>query len=408
MTLTRRTPIARLSAVGLGLSLLALTAQAQTSPWSIGLNQRFEHQSNVFQAAAGASDTVSTTSLVGGLDLPVGRQRFFARASFGHVRYGDQSQLNHDGYSLAMGVNWETAGNLSGSVSFDSSRTLAEFTPAGLNSVSSNNLTKTDGGRVTVRLGAITRLTFEAGAAVRRTRFDNPNYISRNVDINEISGGVRYRPEGALVLGLGLRATRGEYPNLRKPQTGGFRSEGFNKDNIDLTAEWPISGASRLDGRLSIGKDRYDTLAARDFSGVTGEVNWRWQPTGRSALTTSFTRRSGDDTGLALGPGLIPYATAANQVSNTLSVTGEYDLTGKIKARGGVSYTDGTFVNLLAAAGTGTGSEKVSALTLGLAWEASRAIRAGCDFSTRSRSVKTGAGGFDSNTFGCFGEFVLR
>jgi hypothetical protein len=405
MTRNRIPTALRLSSIGLVLSLMGLTAQAQTSPWSVGISQRFEHQSNVFQSANAVSDTVSTTSLVGGVDLPIGRQRVFGRASFGHVRFGDQSQLNHDGYSLLAGVNWETAGNLSGTVSIDSSRSLAEFTPAGLNGVTTNNLTRTDGGRFSVRLGGVSRLAIEVTGATRRTRFDNPAFLNRNSNIDEASAGVRYRPAGSLVLGAAVRLTRGEYPNFRNPSAGRFTPEGFEKDNLDLTAEWPISGASRVDARLSFGRDRYDTITSRNFSGATGEVAWRWSPTGRTTLTTSFSRRSGDEVSVATGAGQIPYATAATRIANTVAVVADHELTGKIRARAGLSYLDGSSVDLLFGSST---SEAVTGALLGVTWEATRAIRAGCDLNYRSRASRAGVVGYDTRVIGCFGEFVIR
>jgi hypothetical protein len=406
MTKTSRLNTVRLSAVGCAIGLLSLQAAAQSSPWYVGLNQRFEHQNNVFQTATGQiSDTVSTTSLVGGLDQPIGRQRLFGTASLGTVRFQNRAQLNYDAYNGQLGVNWETAGNLSGTVALDASQSLADFTPIALPGVTSNNTTNTVGGRVTARMGVVTRMTVEVGAATRRTRYDNPLYQIRDVDIDEVFGGVRYRPAGSLVLGIGLRATRGEYPKFRNPAPGRYTSEGFDRNNVDLSAEWPLSGASAIDARLSFGKDKYDTVTARNFSGVTGALTWRWQPTGRTAMTTSFTRRSGDDATVNFLPGQLPYATSATRESNALAVAVDYDLTGKIKARAGLSATEQTAVDLL----LGTSSrEFLTAATLGFAWEATRAIRAGCDVAQRSRSTRAGVPGYDATTFGCFGEFVLR
>lgn len=406
MTKIARLTPGRLSAIACAFGLLAPQAYAQTSPWFIGLNQRFEHQNNVFQSTAGqVSDTVSTTSVIGGLDQPIGRQRVFGRASFGTVRYQDQSQLNHDAYNAALGVNWETVGNLSGTVALDASQALADFTPVALPGVTSNNVTKTYGGRATARLGSSSRLGFEVGGATRRTRYDNPLYQIRDVDIDEIFGGVRYRPAGSLVLGIGLRATRGEYPKFRNPAPGRYTPEGFDRNNVDLSAEWPLSGASALDARLSFGKDKYDTVTARNFSGVTGSVTWRWQPTGRTAMTTSFVRRSGDDTSLTFLPGQVPYATAAARDSNALAATVDYDVTGKIKARAGLSATEQNSVDLLL--GTST-REFLTAVSLGFTWEATRAIRAGCDLTQRNRATRASVPGYDATSIGCFGEVVLR
>ena len=398
---------ARLSVIAGVLGLLALQAQAQTSPWYAGVNQRFEHHSNLFQSSGGGvSDTVSSTSLVGGVDLPISRQRLYGRLTAGTNRYSNNTGLNHESYTGVLGLDWETAGRLSGTLALDASQTLADFNPpgfsqAGLPAVISNNATDTVGLRGSVRMGVVTRLTAEVGGATRRTRFDNALYQSRNVDIDEVYALVRYRPAGSLVVGGGVRATRGTYPNFRAPVGGGFTPENFERNNVDLIAEWPVSGASRVDARLSFGKDSYDTITTRDYSGVTGEFTWRWQPTGRTALTTVYTRRSGDEVGVSNIPGQATYATSANRVSDTVGVSADYELTGKMKVRATASLSDSSAVDQL---GRAT-DETNSAVSLGLVWEATRAIRAGCDVTVRNRSNGVSS---NANVFGCFGEFVLR
>lgn len=390
------------AALAITAALTTLQVQAQSQPWYVGAQQRFEHQTNLFRAPSNeVSSTLSSTSLIGGLDMPIGRQRLYGNIALSTNRYSGRSDLNYEGHAARLGLNWETAGNLSGNVDLDSSETLADFNPLGLTSVQNNNKTSTQGARGTVRLGGmVNRMSFELGGATRKTRFDNIQYAARNLNINELFGGVRYRPAGALVLGVGLRATRGEYPNFRA-----VSGEGFDRDNIDFTADWPISGASLVNARLSFGRDRYDTIAVSNFSGVTGEVQWRWQPTGRSTVTTKFLRTSGDETSISTVPGQAAYATAANRVSNSLGSQVDYDLTGKIKLRGTVTLLDSTAINLQSLA---TSGEFVTTLGVGATWEATRAIRVGCDLTHHTRSNRATAPGFDASIVGCFGEFVLR
>jgi hypothetical protein len=414
LTVTERTSempgktlkLSRTAFAAAALGLLSLQAQAQSSPWYIGVQQRIEHQTNVYQSAGTpVSDTVSTTSLIGGFDQQISRQRFWGQVSLGANKYQDRGVLDHNSHSARVGMDWETAGNLSGSISADSSVTLADFAPVGFTTTVEKNTTSTVGARAVARLGTASRLSFEVGGATRRTRYDNPLFLLRNLNIDEAFAGVRYRPAGALVLGFGLRATRGQYPNLRSPAPGVYTPEGFDRNNIDLTAEWPISGASRVDARISTGRDRYDTLTSRDFTGVTGELAWKWQPTGRSSFVSSFIRRSGDDTSISTIPGQVPYATSINRVSNTVSVAVDYELTGKIKTRASLAAAETDALNLLEKTQS---SEFLTTATVGLLWEASRAIRVGCDVANRSRSTRAGVAGYNAAIYGCYGEFVLR
>jgi hypothetical protein len=384
-----------------------VSAFAQASPYYIGVNQRFTHQSNVFQTSASpVSDTVSSTSLIAGFDQPISRQRVFGSLTASANRYSDLSQLNHSAYAGRAGIDWATVGNLSGSLSADASQSLADFNPVGFTGTTLKSITKNQGIAAVVRLGVVTRLTVEGTLAHRKTRNSDSAYALRDLDVNEGSIGVKYRPGGSLVLGAAVRLTQGEYPRYFKdPLTGAYTSEGFDRKNLDLTADWPLSGASTVTARLSIGQDDYDSVTGRDFSGVTGSLNWNWKPTGRLSLVTGFTRSAGDDTQIVVSPNQIYFTNSISQVRNTLSIDAGYEITAKIQARAGLSYSDGTVVN---AAGADAGSDRATTASLGVSWAPTRSIRTGCDVGRIQRSGPTAAADYRNNTFGCFGEFVLR
>ena len=66
---------ARTLGLCLGLAFSA-AASAQTSPYYIGANQAFSYYSNRYSTQSDVlSSWFSTTSIVGGFDQPVGRQR---------------------------------------------------------------------------------------------------------------------------------------------------------------------------------------------------------------------------------------------------------------------------------------------------------------------------------------------
>jgi hypothetical protein len=405
MDKTSHRTISRLSLVGCLLGFVTPHVVAQTSPWYLGASQRIEHQSNIYSASSGAqSDTISITSLLAGFEIPVSRQQLFGRATVSANRYQNRSVLNNNSHSAQLGLNWETAGNLAGTVAIDSSETVGDFSPFGLAATTDNNMVSTTGARATARFGLVTRLSGEVGASARRTRYDNPFYIARNVDIEEAFVGVRYRPAGSLVLGAALRRTLGEYPNFRNPAPGRFTPEGFQADNLDLTADWPLTGASRIDARFSIGENSYDTLTVGNYNGLTGALTWNWRPSGRTTAAFGWTRAAGDETSLSTIPGRAAVTTSINRVADTLFARAEYELTGKIRANAGLAYSDSSTLNL---ATLSAGSERVTTANLGLVWSATRNIRAGCDVLFRT-ATRAGAPGYDATNFGCFGEFVLR
>ena len=115
-----------------GLSLPGGGDLHSANPYYIGASQAFTHDSNVYRIADGPSDTYSTTSLLGGFNQRIGRQRVFGSGHVSDNRYFDQDQLNNVSYGLAAGLDWETIQNLSGNidVGLDRSRTAPVATSA--------------------------------------------------------------------------------------------------------------------------------------------------------------------------------------------------------------------------------------------------------------------------------------
>ena len=89
---------------------------SRDAPYYLGVSQGFTHESNVFRSPNGSSDTYSSTSLLGGFDQPIGRQRLFGTASVSANRYFKQSELDNTSYALNAGLDWETINKLSGNV----------------------------------------------------------------------------------------------------------------------------------------------------------------------------------------------------------------------------------------------------------------------------------------------------
>lgn len=392
--------------IGLGGAFaVVLPAAAQTSPYSLAVSQRFSHSSNLFQTAAAAvSDTQSITSLTAGLDQPVGRQRFSASLSASLNRYQDNTRLNNESYALSAGWDWSTVNNLSLALNADASQRLGDFSPAGLPSTTTSNLVTSQGFGATLRQGVVTRLTTEASLSHRSTRNSNGLFASRDLTTNEGSVGVRYRLGGATSVGAALRVTRGEYPDYLV-FGGQTLSENFRRRNLDFTADWQPSGASRLNARVSLGRETYNRDTVRDFSGLTYNIGWSWQPTGRISLNTALTRDSGDEsTSLTLGDSTLN-GNAVNRVRNGLSVSGRYALSAKIALTASASNNSGTVIT----PNTGTGGrERTQRIALGATWEPTRTLRVGCDFSRDSRDGSTVATAYDADVFGCFGQVTLR
>jgi hypothetical protein len=403
-----RPTLTALTTVVAGLLALpgAASAQSNERPWSIGLTQDFTHQSNLFGSTAGSevAGTVSTTTLDGGVNTTLGRQRLYATAALSHVKYKGLSDLDSSGYSLGAGLDWETVERLSGSFTANSQKRQADFNVGGITPLQVANLERTDEVNLRARLGVVTLLGFEAGIGHRRVTFSAAEYESRQYNQDSGNVGLTYRPSSILSLSSGFSTA--ETRNL-EAAPGQSAPERNKRRDFYVSANWAPTGASTVDARLAASKQTYDQATAADFKGATGSMAWNWRPSGRLTLTTILSRDSGQNSGfLKLQSGSPTTATDFSQVTNRIGVSGQYELTGKIVVTGAVSSARRDLVDGV----TGlTGQDTTNTTSLGARWAATRIVNLGCNVSRDSRSASgVGSTPYDNNRYGCFGSVTLN
>jgi hypothetical protein len=398
---------ARITTLALAAGLAAqgaAVAQTAERPWYVGVTQDFTYQSNVLGSSTDeVDDTISTTTLRGGINQLFGRQRLYANAALNHQRYQDLTERNNNGYNVGVGVDWSTIERLSGKLALNSQRRQADFNVGGIIPVSISNIERSDDISFRARLGVVTVLAFDGGVGHRRVSFSAPEYASREYEQDNANLGIVYRPSGILSLSAGVSGAETRY---RAPAPGDTVRDRSKRQDVYLGANWVPTGASTINARISFGKQEYDRATAADFDGVTGTLSWAWQPTGRLLLNTTLSRESGQETGfLRLQDGALTSATDFSRVTNRIGVSAQYELTGKIMLNGGLSYARRSLVDGF----TGVpGRDNTTSLSLGARWAATRTLAFGCDASRESRSAAgTGSSDYDNDRFGCFGSVTL-
>jgi Putative beta-barrel porin 2 len=389
------------------LPLAAQQADTANRPWNVGVSQEVTHYTNALSGSSGSevSDTLWTTTLSGGVSVPFGRQRAYANGSLSHSRYSDLEGLNGQGYSLAAGLDWATIGNLSGNLLLNGGRRQADFN-TGINTISLKNNESFEELRARALLGGVSLVGIEGTLGYRRVSFSAPEFDSREYIQNSGSLGVVYRPSSALSLGTGLSV---QYSDYDVPSFGQSVPDTSKRRELYVTADWNATGASNIGTRLNFGKTDYQRPNADDFSGITGSVYWAWRPTGRTSLTTTFSRDTGQESGfqsLVNGGRTRLTATDFSRVTNLFSIGANYELTGKITLTGALSHARRSLVDSISG---GKGSDNTTVTSLGANWAATRIVTVGCKVGHETRSA-SGVGSFNysGSTFGCLGSLTLN
>lgn len=384
--------IAALAALPAAL-LCAGAAQAQdggANPWYLGASLSHYYADNVFRVNQGKnSDQVTSLSLLAGLDTRLGRQRVYANTRWQKTMYQDNGSLDNSGYSILSGIDWETVGNLSGTVNYSRARTLADFNSVTTIAPSSERNLQTDqSAGATVRLGLSQLSTFALeGSYVRRERdYSLPLWDSQEYRQDQTSLGLLYNASSAWRFGVAGRYTKGKVPS------NGFE---YDRHDLDLTARWRATGSSSLDARVS-------RSTSSNFHGVTGAVVWDWRPGGRWSLNTKLARDTGVETYYL---GVNNASGDFNRVQTSLDLQATYRLTGKLSATAGAGYNRTSRDDLTRQLNYSDNSRQYS---LGLAWQALRSVSVGCSISRVERRTANVLYTYDANTYGCYVQGMLQ
>lgn len=389
---------------------LALPAQAQTDdavPFYAGGSLGVSHVSNLFrQAGTSNSDTVVSTGLLAGLDQKFGRQHFTADGSLQHNRYSSNSGLNNEAYNLRSALNWATVGDLSGTLSASSSRSLADFNiGGGVDPIFKKNIESNNEYVALVRLGLATRYSVEAGWTHHRHDFSAAEYDRFVFHQNTGSLGLYATPGGNLRLGLVARHTRGQYPRypvgiIFNPDVLAFQivsaPDDFSRNDVDFTTHWDTGGSSTLDTRLSSSHLKHGLSVLPDFNGTTGAIGWNWQPTTKLQLGLQYSRDTGQDSRVQ--------ASDVNRIYNNWRLNGLYALTGKISLNASVGSVRNRSTSATQQA---NGFENNKAYSLGTRWALSRGISFACQYDYASRDSSIPQYIYNASSYGCTGQAIL-
>ncbi len=281
---------AALAACALLLPAAAAWGQAPSavSPF---VEEKIVHDDNVFRLSDSAdsnaligssskADTYRVTSFGLNLDLPVSRQRLVASLAVNDSRYHRFGALDYTGHDLRTAWLWQAGSSASGQLGYSDSSTLASFA----------NILGTAPDHLRLRQGFFNGAylvtpswRIQAGANRLEQRNSDPARQVNDADIVDGEVALSYVTPARSSLGLSTRAERGSFPE-QQPIAGTFVDNEYRQYRIGLVAEWPVTAASRLGGRIDRVSRRYDQLPQRDFEGTTGRLQYDWKPTGKLGL----------------------------------------------------------------------------------------------------------------------------
>lgn len=379
----------------------------EPSPWMIGIRQEFTGEDNLFRAPEGSEvrDRISSTGLTLGVNQPIGRQRLSADLQANANRYRNNEQLNNTDYRAAVRFDWETVERISGEVSAQTQRSLYRESIGGTISTERNQL-RQSGVAFQARVGIVTLWSFEGGVAASENKYSGGAAVAnRDVRQHSANASVRWRPSDRLSTRLGVRQSRGTYPNF------GAGADEFTRNDIDLIGSLTPSGASSLDARLSATRERHTIQLDRDSDGWTGALGWNWRPTGKLTLGLDLSRdssvgRTGFDSSLITADS----SDARESQSATMGIT--WQATAKIRVTPSASFVRRKLDSGFSAGGGSlTATDRTTIVGIGVHYQPITALDLSCSIEREQRksdSASTLTSPYTANVASCSAQFAMR
>jgi hypothetical protein len=398
----------------LAQELPAITLLGDPDPESryyIGAWQAFTWDDNLFRVRGSAEkseDVISTTSLRGGFNLPVGRQRFFGDGVVRYNRYNENSQLDGTGFSANVGWDWATIERLSGTLSYTANQSQAAFGVEAPLITTKRNTERSQQFLARGQLGATSLLSLETTYIHRRLDYSAIEFAAQEFDSDSLSLGVLYRPSGILTLGIAGRGTRGSYPfGSAVPPLG--QEDEFERKDVDLTAVWVPTALSKLAGRISYSDEDHERNPGRDFSGVTGGLVWEYKPTGKLTFITDLLRDTGSESSFKSVTSITGIATTVgntSQVSDSFQVRALWEFSPKVQFHAVARILERDLVTTNPPA---SGTDRTSVALIGGRWAPTRALTFGCSVGYEKHSgSEIVSGPYEANVVGCAAQFLLH
>jgi hypothetical protein len=189
-----------------------------------------------------------------------------------------------------------------------------------------------------------------------------------------------------------------------------------------LVVDYVYSSLLSTNARLSYTRQSNSNITGADFSGLTGGVGVRWQPTAKIAVRLDASRDSGVDNTIAtryaavqIGTGVVltPVSTfdENNRITNAMGLGATYQATAKIGATADLRYSRARLVSALTttAAAPNESVDVLKKAAFGLTYAITPAWGASCTFTYEVRDLSGSiAYSYRANAIGCAMQFVWR
>ena len=245
-----------------------------------------EHETNALRVPSGANPRSDELAILGvgfKFNRRYGLQRIRADIEANTFRYRDQSDLDFNTINYALAWDWQFTPRFHGIVSADRKQYREVTTdPVALVNRVGRRTERAEIAEGIFDVTAAWRLL--AGVAHTQSSSSQPNPWDASPSVRSARVGVGYELPSRTSVFARFRRGDGEYSNL----PGGAND--FRENEAELVVNWPVTAKTSVEGRLGHIERDHSGATQRDFSGMIGNANVRWEITGKTRLAAGVGR----------------------------------------------------------------------------------------------------------------------
>lgn len=289
--------LAALSRHGLSQELSAYTPLEQErwmqdeQPLKLKIFGGVNYDSNLFRLSAEAnpqttigtsdkSDIIYQLGAGGKYELRQSRQKFIAEATVTQNQFQNFDSLNNTSSDLRGAWQWHVGNDWNGDLGAGNRRFLQSFVNLQQNVRDMINQDRLYGS-ANYLLHSHLKLTLDADWY--DTQHGAQSQQSLDSKTRDTAFTVNWITPAQNTVGLKYRTQSAHYPN-NEAVSGTSVNNDYTEDEYSVVAHWKASGASDVIARIGHTQRQFDQSPNRNFSDLTWQLTYIWQPTGKTAL----------------------------------------------------------------------------------------------------------------------------
>lgn len=334
------------------------------------------------------TDLITSLTLRGQADLRIGRQRLRADAAAVASRYAEHDTLDNRGGNVGLTWDWQASSWWSGSAFYTRNRSLASFVD--LRSFEKNTIDVTNYG-INGEHWLLPQWRAFAGLGFVRVDNSAASLVAASADNRSYSAGLRWLTGRESSVRFGLTYTDGRSPNLQV-FPGATVDNRFSQTDLGVDVLWRVSGLSDLSARLAYTERRHPQVGLRDFSGLTGRVQWDYRWSGKTGVLALARREIGAVTDLVANYVVTEAVSVAPYVLLTAKTRVDVALERQNREFAG---DPGIVINRV-----GAREDRLSIVSLNLRYQPSRTVTITGSYAHSTRSSNRSGFDFRGNAIG--------